>query len=124
MQRRYQLEHTADIMPVWSYLATYNQTAGTFGTGHGSDLLMFASGYPAVPYKNILRYYISFVNYLDPNRITGGCHDGNRSTQWPRYTVEDKQMIQFGVDGESILRDDFRAGSYAYFKKVISQLRL
>ncbi|KAI0120997.1 Alpha/Beta hydrolase protein [Xylariales sp. AK1849] len=121
-QRRYQLEHTADLMPAWSYVANYNQSAGTLGTAHGTDLIMFASGVPAVAYNHILQYYISFVNYLDPNLISGT--NGSRLTQWPKWTLDSKQMIQFDVDGESTLRDDFRGESYTYFQRIISQLKV
>ncbi|KAI8629516.1 Alpha/Beta hydrolase protein [Xylariaceae sp. FL1651] len=122
MQRRYQLEHTVDLMPAWSFLANYNQSAGTLGNGHGTDLIMFGTGYPAIPYKHILQYFISFVNYLDPNSIV--TDSGSHLTQWPKWTLDGREMLQFDVDGERTIRDDFREDSYTYFKSVISKLKL
>ena len=126
MQRRHQLEHTADLAPAWSFLANYDHTAGTLGTGHGTDLVMLATGAPAVPYEHVLRYYVSFVNFLDPNQMMemAGGSQAAPLTRWPRWTPQDRRMIQFNVDGESIIRDDFREQSYAYFKEVISELKV
>ncbi|KAI3324750.1 alpha/beta-hydrolase [Xylariaceae sp. AK1471] len=121
-QRRWQLEHTANLIPSWSYLATYNHTAENFGTAHGSDTVMIATGYPTIPYKHVLQYYISFVNYLDPNRIMGA--NGSNLTYWPRWTLDGKDVIQLGADGELIIRDDFREKSYAYFRSIMSQLKI
>ena len=131
MQRRHQLEHTAARAPAWSFLANYRHAAGTLGTGHGTDLVMLASGRPEVPYAHVLQYYVSFVHYLDPNGIAEaeagvGVGTGRRRalTPWPRWTPEDRRMIQLNADGESVIRDDFRAQSYEYFKGIISELKV
>jgi len=83
---------------------------------------MYHNEFPMTPYKHSLQYYISFVNYLNPNSITKS--GGPDLIQWPRYTRAGKEMIQFGFEGESTLVDDFRNFSYSYFKDHISQIKL
>ncbi|KAI1324994.1 alpha/beta-hydrolase [Xylariaceae sp. FL0255] len=128
LQRRYQLEHTVDLMPIWTFSAAYNQTWVPLGTAHGSDLAMFGTGYPVVAYAHISQYYISFVNYLNPNGIGGGKGCKNNAsdslTFWPQWTLGGREMIQFDVDGEKIIKDDFREGSYEYFKTIVSSMRI
>jgi hypothetical protein len=82
---------------------------------------MYHNGFPVTPYKHSLQYYISFVNYLNPNGITE--NGGPELIRWPRYTPAGKEMIQFGAEGESTLVDNFRDRSYSYFKNHISQIK-
>ena len=124
LQRRYQLEHTAVETAAWSFLANYRHGAGTLGTGHGTDLVLLATGDPPVPYAHVLQYYVSFAHYLDPNGIAEAGTGEPALTPWPRWTPEDRQMLQINVDGETVIRDDFREASYKYFKEIISELKV
>ncbi|KAI0156831.1 Alpha/Beta hydrolase protein [Xylariaceae sp. FL1272] len=123
-QRRHLLEHTADLIPAWSYSAVYNRTTNVLGTAHGTDLALFGNQKPEVAYKHISQWYLSFINYQDPNKIDESFGYGSRLTHWPRYTAQGKAMIQFDVKNESIIRDDYRQQSYDYFKTVISSIKI
>ncbi|KAF2175169.1 alpha/beta-hydrolase [Zopfia rhizophila CBS 207.26] len=111
-QRRAFLEHISHYLPTWSFQASYMYGFPYLGTAHGLDLAVMASGEPEVPYNDIVTRYIGFVNYLDPNALF---RKGNRTIEWPEWSVGNKVSLQWNVDGARVIRDDYRNEAYAYF---------
>lgn len=108
MQRRAMLEDArtrSPSTPAWSYLATYDHGTPILGTFHTSDVLELFDGliWPE-PADAGRTYYISFVNFLDPNVIS----TAKPLVQWPQWQLETRQMLNFSTLGNSIINDRFR----------------
>ncbi len=121
-QRRAYFSTITDTIPAWGFLASYVRVQ-YLGTSHGSDIALFHSGTPAVPYNDILQHYISFINYMDPNAIGAG-NGGSCLPKWQPWAVEDKHLMEFRDDGEGLIADDFREAAYNFFRNSWSQWRL
>lgn len=105
--RRILLSVTANSVPSWSYLATYDYGTPVLGTFHGSDLLQVFYGIlPNNAARSIRGYYFSFVYHLDPNVDNGF---GN----WPKWS-QGKQLRTFAANSNSLQTDDFRSDSSDY----------
>lgn len=104
-------------VPSWSYLATYNYGTPILGTFHGSDLLQVFYGIaPNNARRSIRGYYYSFIHNLDPNKDSG-------LPAWPQWSVS-RQLMEFGANRNSLLRDDFRADSYNFINANAAVLRV
>jgi len=78
------------------------------GTFHGSDILTSFGLLPGFASSTIQSYYLSFVNTLDPNNGTTGL------TDWPKWTVGGRELLQFNAASNDVIRDNFREESYQY----------
>lgn len=82
------------------------------GTFHGSDLYHAFGNFGPVPIptQTIQKYYISFVNTLDPN----GLGIGAPLIEWPQYTVEDPVLVNFRKNENTLLNDTFRMEAFDF----------
>lgn len=101
--------------PVWASQAAFNHGFPFLGTFHGSDIALMAMGQPKVPYEDTMGRYVRFVTKGVPNLL-----DGN--VEWPAYG-EKRNMLQFNVDGEKLITDDFREKAFQYFKTIQGKVR-
>ena len=100
---------------VWASQAAYRHGFPLLGTFHGGDLLMMATGQPGVPYQDTVSRYVRFVRDGTPNSPA-------EKMEWPVYG-ETKELLQFNVDGERIITDDFREDAFQYFVTVQDKFR-
>ena len=111
LQRRSCLEMISPQITVWSYNANYLSLTPVLGTFHASDVMSTFYDLPLIPTtESILTYYISFINFLDPNKVPN-------TRVWPVYDVQNKLLLQYGTLGHDVIKDDFREDSYRYFKE-------
>ena len=61
-------------------------------------------------------YYLSFVNYLDPNTNSG-------FKNWPRWSVS-KQLMNFYPLSGILITDDFRDDTYKFIQKNVASLHI
>ncbi|KAK7536452.1 putative extracellular lipase [Phyllosticta citribraziliensis] len=100
--RRAYLDFAAPQLPAtWSYLNTYFKGTPILGTFHGSDLLVNFFGLKPDIAAATRAYYVSFATDLDPNTAP------NRF-EWPKWTPEGKQLLEFSTFGPRLLEDTFR----------------
>lgn len=101
----------------WSYIASYFNGVPLVGTTHGTDLIALFFGLNADAANSILPYYISFFNYLDPNRLGG--------TNWPQWTDEGRDIVAFNESGKvTTIKDNFREEAYQYLLEHSSELKV
>lgn len=113
-------------VPAWSYLSSYDYGLPILGTFHGSDLLQVFYGIlPNHASKSIQSFYSNFVYNLDPNDSTGGTNAvGTKvAITWPQWSKK-RELMQFFNDRASLLKDDFRSGSYEWIEKNIAVLKV
>ncbi|KAH7025644.1 Alpha/Beta hydrolase protein [Microdochium trichocladiopsis] len=122
-QKRAFLHSIADKLPVWDYRSTYTKGAPFLGTFHGSDLGLLRSGEPKGSYDAILQYYISFVNFLDPNALS---HDPSSRTllNWPTWSRDRQEMMQFTDNTTVVSVDNRNEAAFDYFVQVQSEFLL
>ncbi|ORY76324.1 lipase [Protomyces lactucae-debilis] len=109
LTRRVFLEYTSKNVPnTWSYLSSYFHGTPYLGTFHISDVitLFYAPGYPQA---TIRRYYINFINNLDPNV------GATPSMQWPSWTKTQKLLNIEGFSSK-LIPDTFRSASAAVLR--------
>ncbi|KAB5586257.1 Alpha/Beta hydrolase protein [Coniochaeta sp. 2T2.1] len=111
-------------VPSWSYLASYDYGTPVLGTFHGSDLLQVFYGIlPNAASRSIQSYYANFVYNLDPNDASGGT--GTTGTKvglsWPKWK-DGSKLVQFYNIGSTIIKDDFRSGSYDFIAANVKSL--
>jgi carboxylesterase type B len=94
-------------VPSWSYLASYGYGTPILGTFHATDILPTYGIVPSFQSTTIQSYYISFINYLDPNKGANG------QIHWPEWS-ESKQLINFRAANNTLISDDFRNAVYEY----------
>ncbi|KAK0705807.1 Alpha/Beta hydrolase protein [Apiosordaria backusii] len=113
-------------VPVWSYLASYNEGTPILGTFHGSDLLQVFYGIlPNYASKSIQNFYANFVYNLDPNDASGGTSAKSKVNEnWPTWNTKDKRLIQFFNNRNGYLKDDFREGAKQYIASNIDALHI
>ncbi|EME79191.1 uncharacterized protein MYCFIDRAFT_57762 [Pseudocercospora fijiensis CIRAD86] len=109
----------------WSYLSSYFHGTPVLGTFHASDLLFsFAlmGDADANPITNTIQtYYVSFVNDLDPNSLGSG---SGRQINWPNWTPNSAQLLNFQSLANQIISDDFRNAAYQYLLSAQTQFRI
>ncbi|KAK7530459.1 Alpha/Beta hydrolase protein [Phyllosticta citricarpa] len=100
--RRAYLELAAPQLPAsWSYLNTYFKGTPILGTFHGSDLLVNFFGLKPDIAAVTRAYYVSFATDLDPNTAPN-------SFEWPKWTLDNRQLLEFSAFGQQVIDDDFR----------------
>ena len=112
LTRRVYLNIVANQVPSWTFLGTYFYGTPILGTFHATDIIASRGLLTSfnVPTQSIQRYYVSFVNFLDPNALGNGAP----LVQWPKWTERGRELLNFGVANNQIMRDDFREDSYQY----------
>ncbi|KAK3904334.1 Alpha/Beta hydrolase protein [Staphylotrichum tortipilum] len=119
LARRLFLEDATSLnpnVPAWSYLASYDQGTPIVGTFHTSDILQVFYGLlPNYASKSIQSYYANFVYNQDPNNAAGGTSRRSKIAEnWPRWTSQDRTLINFFANSNGYLKDDFRSDSANY----------
>ncbi|VUC29770.1 unnamed protein product [Clonostachys rosea] len=113
-QKRAFHEAVASKLKIWNFNSKYGKATPFLGTFHGSDLGLMSSGQPSVPYQAILQYYISFINFLDPNKLG----QNGEVPNWPQWDTNGKKMMEFRDNATSVVTDNARQEAYEYFVKV------
>jgi carboxylesterase type B len=121
LARRLFLE-TANIVypdvPTWSYLASYDYGLPLLGTYHGSNGVdSFGLTIGGGSQRAFEKYYISFINTLDPNTLQTNAVD------WPQYK-DDAQLLQLNLLGDNLLADDFRKNASHFLAANMAAFRL
>ncbi len=129
LTRRLFLEDTTSLnpnVPAWSYLASYDQGTPIIGTFHTSDILQVFYGLlPNYASKSIQSYYANFVYNQDPNNAAGGTSRGSKIAEnWPRWTSQDRTLINFFANSIGYLKDDFRSDSANYLKENVASFHI
>lgn len=122
LTRRVYLDIVAEQVPAWSYLSTYFYGTPVLGTFHGSDLLYAYGllGTANVPSTSIQTYYINFVNNLDPNEGPSPAP----LMDWPNWTTQSPNLLNFRNLHNRIIRDNFRQGQYGYLRANVNTFRI
>ncbi|ORY75783.1 lipase [Protomyces lactucae-debilis] len=113
LTRRIFLELAAPQVPkAFSYLGSYNYGTPILGSFHASDILalFFVPGYPQA---TIQRYYINFINNLDPNVGV------EPTVAWPQWTAA-KQLLNIEALSSKLIPDNFRESSAAVLRSGVS----
>lgn len=84
---------------------------------------MLAECCPLYPYYDTWQYFISFVHYLDPNRISN-LEGMRRLGDWPRWENGSRRMLNFFETGEALITDDRRQEAYEYFKANVAGFKI
>lgn len=87
--RRLFLASTDEDVDRWVYRSDALHNTNPLGTFHATDIIFQFFGY-GVPTTAYLNYFVAFANNLDPN-VGSGLH------AWPKYTPEEKAMINIGL---------------------------
>lgn len=121
LQRRRILHYYSGETPSWSYLSSWLHDTGNLGTYHGSDMpVLYGTSDNSDLVDAFQRYYISFVNHLDPNAMgTDGA-----MIPWPQYNTSAPELLNFDVKGQKVISDDFRQEAYDYLIAHESNFRL
>ena len=106
-------------VPSWSYLASYDHGTPILGTFHGSDIIqVFYGQFPNNAARSSRTYYYNFLYNLDPNV---GVTD---YAEWPEWKTGRELMWFENANENSLLADDFRAGSAQWIADNASRLRV
>ncbi|KAH6682867.1 putative carboxylesterase [Halenospora varia] len=119
LTRRVFLNLTAQSKPdlkFWSYLASYDYGTPVLGTFHASDILTAYGITPGFASSSIQKYYINFIDGLDPNA-------GGVGTTWPEWKVG-KQLLNFRSLNNGLVGDDFRGTSYDYIANAATSFHI
>lgn len=123
LTRRLFLKYAKELkpdVPAWSYLASYDYGTPILGTFHGSDILQVFYGIlPNYASRSIHSYYLSFVYELDPNK-----RRGEEFPEWPQWTNEEVELMQFFKDKGELLKDDFRNETYDFLLENTQAFRI
>lgn len=118
LRRRQFLYAVSGTVNAWSYLDSHLYGTPILGTFHASDVLESFDDLPsletALAYQN---YYVSFVNYLNPNTLATG------EITWPQYNTTNPQLLQLQAASNNLLADTFRSTSFAYFQQYPYEFR-
>jgi carboxylesterase type B len=95
--------------PVWAFQGSYMHGFPLLGTLHGSDITLLSTGQPATVFDDIVSRYVRFVRTGAPDSQTRG--------KWPTYGKK-AELLQFNLDGEKVIKDNFRTTGYEYYKKI------
>ncbi|KAF2417444.1 acetylcholinesterase/Butyrylcholinesterase [Tothia fuscella] len=120
LTRRGYLSTVSSQVPSWSFLSTYLSGTPVLGTFHASDVLENFFDLPSIPAAvAVQNYYISFINYGNPNSITKA-----NDVPWQRYDAANPVLLNVGALGVSTLQDTFRKESGEYLVRVQHDLRI
>ena len=120
LTRRLFLNNTSTVfpgLPTWSYLASYDYGTPILGTFHASDILTTYGITPTFASMSIQKYYISFINTMDPNNGTTGL------PAWPQWS-KGNQLLQFSALSNGLIKDDFRSNSYNYIAQQATSFHI
>lgn len=125
LTRRSYLSMVSPVVPAWSFLASYFYGTAVLGTFHGSDLVATyqADGLLSpVATESILTYYISFINYCDPNVISTTAP----LIRWPQWneSLNNPQLLNFGALGNFLMPDTFRGSAASIINNNIAAFRV
>ncbi|KAI5122705.1 hypothetical protein M0805_009758 [Coniferiporia weirii] len=102
---------------VFAYLFTDPQLEGTpsLGVGHGSELPYVYGTAPNGPASvvlshNMIDYWLSFANSLDPN----DGHGNASRTLWTQYTPSSENVLQLDSEDLVMIPDTYRAKQIAF----------
>ncbi|KAF3399393.1 putative secreted lipase [Talaromyces pinophilus] len=118
--RRFHLQQISSHVPSWSYLSSSLYGESFLGSFHGGDAVQTFSSSTSVPAETERRYFISFVNTLDPN----GLGISDPLITWPQYTATDPQLLHMNALDNCLINDTFRMQQYQYWSENISKFRL
>jgi carboxylesterase type B len=119
-QRRYILEKISSQVPTWSYLSSSLAGLGVLGSMHGGDAMLALSGSTAPPAVTQQRWYISFINKLDPNALGVS----SPLINLPKYSASNPQQVQLKITGNNLIGDSYRSTQYTYWRDNVSKFRL
>jgi carboxylesterase type B len=122
LQTRLYRSAVSESVPIWGYQSAYGQLK-YMGTSHGSDLILFKIQKPVAAYEHILQYYISFIYYQDPNKISHQNCGGKKLIEWPRWNSVDRYLIQFNDGDDEVIVEDFRETAFDYLRSIESEIR-
>ncbi|KAE8252915.1 hypothetical protein A4X06_0g1836 [Tilletia controversa] len=101
----------------WTYrFHQHDNSNAIVGTSHGSEIVYILGNtstinstglYPPLS-KLMQRAWISFANFNDPTALG--------HLDWPRYSEEERSMIQFKGLNVTLIRDDYQEGALAYMR--------
>ena len=132
LPRRIVLSILSQTSSVWSYLATYNQGVPFVGTFHFSDVLEIFLGFPnKYPQEAALNYYISFVNFHDPNQLLDHLTSPGLTSplpqklqEWPQWKNDTRTLLNLQARNSSLMTDNFRSDSYNQILANAAKLRV
>ncbi|ORY76325.1 cholinesterase [Protomyces lactucae-debilis] len=117
LTRRVFLENYSKEVPeTWSFLSSYFYGIPILGTFHVSDsiALFYTHGYAQ---STLQRYYINFINNLDPNV------GSSPSMQWPSWT-QTQQLLNIEAFSSKLIPDTFRSDSAAVLRDNIGSFKI
>ncbi|GAB7351991.1 hypothetical protein MBLNU459_g2513t1 [Dothideomycetes sp. NU459] len=118
LRRRQLLYAVSSTVNTWSYLDSHLYGTPVLGTFHASDVLEIYDDLPSlVTALTFQNYYVSFVNYLDPNAIDSG------EIEWPQYSTSNPELVQFQALSNNLLADTFRSASFNYLQQYPTSFR-
>lgn len=123
MQRRFHLNAVSNTVPSWSYLQTHLHSIPWLGTLNGSDVALFynnAGSALGLSAETMRTYYISFVNHLDPNRITSA----QTHINWPLYNTSSPNMLNMDSLSQTVMQDTFRSTNFDALSKYHSEFKV
>jgi len=104
-------------VPTWSYLASYDYGFPVLGTAHGSNIVgSFGLTIGSLPQLDFERYYISFINTLDPNALQ------TNAVNWPQYN-NGARLLQLNLLSDNLLVDDFRKNASDFIGGHLASFR-
>jgi triacylglycerol lipase len=120
LSRRYFLNErhaAAPELKSWSYMSSYFEGIPILGTVHGSDIFHIVW---SVPYdfatNNMHEYYLSFINYLDPNV-------NNNAPTWPTWE-DSNQLLNSHALWQQLIPDTARSDSYEWIADHVPELTM
>lgn len=94
--RRFFLQNLSGKQPIWSFISKRLKSLPVLGSAHGTDILNVYGG------GDMVDYLVNFATNLNPNGVT--------NIEWPEYTTETPNMLQFndGLIPLSLSLDNYR----------------
>ncbi|KAF1810002.1 alpha/beta-hydrolase [Eremomyces bilateralis CBS 781.70] len=121
LARRSYLTSVSYTVKTWTYLDTSLYGLPVLGTFHVSDLFQIFFDVPdAVAGSNMRKYFISFINTLDPNSY----NSATGLTSWPQYSLILPKMMNFSATTTSLTWDTYRPINFLYITTQLSSFRL
>jgi carboxylesterase type B len=117
LARRVYLSLVSEYVNAWTWIGDYDHELAKVGTTHGTDLLeqfYGLNGGPLMPYHTRFRL-ISFINYLNPNTLPL-LQKENLYKDWPTWTSDSPNVLQFNIGNYTLIQDTFRAPAYEALK--------
>lgn len=112
LRRRQVLYVISSVVNAWSYLDSHLYGTPVLGTFHASDTLEYYDDVTSLETAQTYQdYYVSFINFLNPNAI------GSGEITWPQYNTTVPELVQFNANSNAIIPDTFRSNSFAYLQQ-------